>query len=416
MQGVEGVSSTLEDPGALLSKVIEWLYDEKAKQVNRNSRQEDATASQDGDQGQDPNRLARPRSDSRASEGELALDKLERILAGYTAAGRESISGQPGSHRTPFAVLRKSSIGRRFKPTSMTISSDLEQDSELFVPSVEATLDNSKALAYSGGNAESDIDCVANSKDKENWTSFKREIVRLTHTLKLKRWKRVPIESGADISVERLSGALTNAVYVVSPPKRMPEYSPANESGTSSTGLRPPPKLLLRIYGPQVEHLIDRESELSILRRLAKKSIGPRLLGTFKNGRFEEFLYAHTLTPEDMRIPDTSKQIANECGSCTTVLSSWKKKEKGDLLCGSTGTNGWTVVSKSSPGSTTRFSVSDTDIRPRRRRNLGGVAVWSVAWSGHFSARRWTNIDGISLKFMEAQRASSSNSSLHITM
>ena len=69
-------------------------------------------------------------------------------------------------------------------------------------------------------------------------------------------------------------------------------------------------KLLLRIYGPQVEHLIDRKSELQILRRLARKRIGPRLLGTFMNGRFEQFFHARTLTAKDLHIPETSKQIA----------------------------------------------------------------------------------------------------------
>jgi len=69
-------------------------------------------------------------------------------------------------------------------------------------------------------------------------------------------------------------------------------------------------KLLLRIYGPQVEHLIDREAELQILRRLARKRIGPRLLGTFSNGRFEEYFHARALTPQELRMPDTSKQIA----------------------------------------------------------------------------------------------------------
>ena len=66
----------------------------------------------------------------------------------------------------------------------------------------------------------------------------------------------------------------------------------------------------MRVYGPQVEHLIDRESELQILRRLARKRIGPRLLGTFINGRFEEFFNAQTLTAMDLRNPETSKQIA----------------------------------------------------------------------------------------------------------
>ena len=69
-------------------------------------------------------------------------------------------------------------------------------------------------------------------------------------------------------------------------------------------------KLLLRIYGPQVEHLIDRESELQILRRLARKNIGPKMLGTFTNGRFEQFFNARTLTAQDLRVPETSKQIA----------------------------------------------------------------------------------------------------------
>ena len=69
-------------------------------------------------------------------------------------------------------------------------------------------------------------------------------------------------------------------------------------------------KLLLRIYGPQVEHLIDREAELQILRRLARQRIGPRLLGTFKNGRFEEYFYAHALTPKELKTPDVYMQIA----------------------------------------------------------------------------------------------------------
>lgn len=46
------------------------------------------------------------------------------------------------------------------------------------------------------------------------------------------------------------------------------------------------------------------------MRRLARKKIGPRLLGTFTNGRFEQFFEARTLNAKDLRIPETSKQIA----------------------------------------------------------------------------------------------------------
>lgn len=33
-------------------------------------------------------------------------------------------------------------------------------------------------------------------------------------------------------------------------------------------------------------------------------------MGTFKNGRFEQYFHAKTLTSREMRIPETSKQIA----------------------------------------------------------------------------------------------------------
>lgn len=66
----------------------------------------------------------------------------------------------------------------------------------------------------------------------------------------------------------------------------------------------------MRIYGVNVDNLIDRESELQILRRLRRKNIGPRLLGCFSNGRFEEFFHAETLKPHHLRDPSISVQIA----------------------------------------------------------------------------------------------------------
>lgn len=56
--------------------------------------------------------------------------------------------------------------------------------------------------------------------------------------------------------------------------------------------------------------MIDRDVELGILKRLAQQNIGPRMLGTFDNGRFEQFFHARTLTAPDLRNPQISKQIA----------------------------------------------------------------------------------------------------------
>lgn len=139
-------------------------------------------------------------------------------------------------------------------------------------------------------------------KERAAWVTFKNDIIRIAHTLRIKGWRRVPLDSGDSIEVERLSGALTNAVYVVSPPKDL--------ANNEEDGKKKPNKLLLRVYGAQVENIIDRDNELSVLRRLARKKIGPRMLGTFENGRFEQFFNAFTLTPTDLREPDTSRQIA----------------------------------------------------------------------------------------------------------
>lgn len=202
----------------------------------------------------------------------------------------------------------KRSQRKRSLTLHRTASSDTEyHDGDIRVPTCDVVLDNSKTLGYSGGKPSASTDDFSSSNKKEEkerkaWITFKNEIIKLAHTLRLKGWRRVPLDSGEDIDVTRLSGALTNAVYVVSPPDDI------EMKGEGSN--KYPAKLLLRVYGPQAEHIIDRENELSVLRRLAKKKIGPRLLGTFTNGRFEQYLNAVTLTAADLRDPDTSKQIA----------------------------------------------------------------------------------------------------------
>ncbi|MCJ1401798.1 hypothetical protein MMC11_005015 [Xylographa trunciseda] len=306
----------------LISQILGWLHDEKRKRsrraVSRNSREDHgrpATKFQPpGQEGQSQDDEERSRRTSESSDGGLALEKLERILA-------ENMVIDPGMLKTPtrehrgFHLLRRSSSIRKLGKSVGLGSSDTEYyEGDVVVPSTEVTLDNSKTLSYAGGAVDSEKGQSGNSKrtakEKEAWLTFKSEIVRLTHTLRLKGWRRVALDRGGDIKVERLSGALTNAVYVVSPPSNLPQTNVDGTKSATAASKKVPLKLLLRIYGPQVEHLIDRESELQILRRLARKKIGPRLLGTFTNGRFEEFFHARTLTASDLRVPETSMNIA----------------------------------------------------------------------------------------------------------
>ncbi|KIX07920.1 uncharacterized protein Z518_02574 [Rhinocladiella mackenziei CBS 650.93] len=301
---------------AMLSQVVEWLQDEKTKQQRRRHRRHRHHPHHAPIPVEQSDESSSKAYDSAVeNEPDLSLEKLENILSGFTSSPLQSLHRL--AHKSSTSLSRKGSIAKKYKRGSIVPqSSDTEFfGDEILVPNVEAYLDNSKTMAFTGGSADTDTSDSAKRRDYEHWVTFKKDIVRLTHTLKLKGWRRIPIDRASDIDVARLSGALTNAVYVVRPPQDMSKYDNFH-AGTDSSAppvpvsKRRPMQLLLRIYGPQAEHLIDRDSELGILRRLARKRIGPRLLGSFENGRFEEFLHAKTLTADDLRVPETSKQIA----------------------------------------------------------------------------------------------------------
>lgn len=297
----------------MLARVGEWLDRERKKMGRRKTgrpskrAQAHAPPVKAGD-GEEPG--PRERSDSIDSQSsEVSLDRLQRIIDdSMTNLG---ISSVPPTK--PALGKRPSSRRRGHPKLSRVPSSDTEYfDGEAVVPTCEATLDNSKA-SYSGGSVTTE-DAPASLTAKETrsrhgWTTFKNEVIRLAHTLRLKGWRSVPLDGGDKIAVERLSGALTNAVYVVSPPKESELVPMASASGRPLSK-KTPKKILLRVYGPFVDQLIDRQTELKVLRRLAKKKIGPRLLGTFTNGRFEEYFNAAPLVPTEMRDPETSRQIA----------------------------------------------------------------------------------------------------------
>ncbi|KAK7742731.1 hypothetical protein SLS63_000296 [Diaporthe eres] len=309
----------------LLAQVAEWLQREKAKRDTKkprkhshhhhhhlHSRRKHKAQPEEPPVSKEPevepeveNALRRTASiDSNSSD--VSLDRLQRIIDDSMAAlGISSVPhysaklGRRLSHR-------KKTSSRSTLQLSRAYSSDTDYvDGDAIVPSCDAILDNTKTLKYSKASADDQSSVSGKREDKERqaWATFKNEIIRLAHTLRLKGWRRVALDAGDDIQVERLSGALTNAVYVVTPPENLP-------SGDSEVVKKKPQKLLLRIYGPHVENLIDRDTELSILKRLARKKIGPRMLGTFTNGRFEQFFHAVPLTPEEMRQSATSRQIA----------------------------------------------------------------------------------------------------------
>lgn len=70
------------------------------------------------------------------------------------------------------------------------------------------------------------------------------------------------------------------------------------------------PTLLIRIYGPSSGSLISRPRELHTLHILSSQyRIGPRVYGTFENGRIEEYFDSVTLTSSDIRDQKISRWV-----------------------------------------------------------------------------------------------------------
>uniref|UniRef100_A0A060T9E8 ARAD1C37510p n=1 Tax=Blastobotrys adeninivorans TaxID=409370 RepID=A0A060T9E8_BLAAD len=202
-----------------------------------------------------------------------------------------------GDYHPHQKVGKRPTLGRRSSsfqssgPESGSETPGGRRDMGLLVPNVRFFLDNKLPMSY-----------------------FKQDVLRLIHSLRISQWKRVPMEAAEDLVIKRLSGALTNSIFVVEPPAyvKSAKTTPGIEYPYQAAHAYQsrPGKLLLRVYGAQSGNLIDRDEELAILERLSQKEIGPKLLGTFSNGRFEQYLEARPLTKNDLRDPDTSCQIA----------------------------------------------------------------------------------------------------------
>ncbi|KAF7982269.1 hypothetical protein HWV62_29515 [Athelia sp. TMB] len=123
--------------------------------------------------------------------------------------------------------------------------------------------------------------------------TFSPKLLCILRTLNIPSWQEIDIEPSS-VKLFKASGSLTNAVFFVSCPS-LPRL----------------PTLLLRIYGPSSGAFISRTRELHILRILqsSRYRIGPRVYGTFGNGRVEEYFDSTTLTAADMRDARVSRWI-----------------------------------------------------------------------------------------------------------
>mmetsp|Transcript_131879 Transcript_131879/g.299823 ORF Transcript_131879/g.299823 Transcript_131879/m.299823 type:complete len:407 (-) Transcript_131879:133-1353(-) len=101
-----------------------------------------------------------------------------------------------------------------------------------------------------------------------------------------------------DFRVISVTGGITNLLFKV-----------------ESTGSNAPNPVLVRIFGEAGDKVCDRVAENLVFAELAEKELAPKLLGTFANGRVEEFYEGmRSLDPEEMlsdtNVPRIARQLA----------------------------------------------------------------------------------------------------------
>ena len=242
----------------IISQVTDWLHAEKSKRaIRRGLRTRDHGKAP---QGADHTRPLGGSLSSKAgrdsigdsvdvSDPELALDELEQILSSALKINERgpttTADDQPWPQKTRHKPLRRTSklLSRK---KSATATSDSDARDEELVPSAEVYLDNSRICRSFGDEETSRMDYISSQgRDGEEdraWADFKTDVVRLTHTLRIAGWRRVAIEQGPEIQVSRLSGALTNAVYVVLPPKVLHQTSVSRSDSNTQPMFKKSPR------------------------------------------------------------------------------------------------------------------------------------------------------------------------------
>ncbi|KIY51338.1 choline kinase, cytoplasm [Fistulina hepatica ATCC 64428] len=121
---------------------------------------------------------------------------------------------------------------------------------------------------------------------------FAATLLAIMQDLAIPSWSKPAIAPHL-LDITKVSGALTNSIFFV--------------SCSVVPGVH---NILLRIYGASSGSLISRPRELHTLHVLSSRyRLGPRVYGTFENGRLEEYFDSTTLSAADLRDPSISSWI-----------------------------------------------------------------------------------------------------------
>jgi len=163
----------------IIDKCSKWLENERIKRGARRERRRKKREERKS-----------PETDSSSLDSaDESLDILEALL-------QQQPPRPPPQPRMSLQPRKSSGRNRRSLLFNGTTPSDTEyaSDGEALVPTCEEWLKTSEEIGMD---------------------EFKLEVLKLAHTLRCKGWRRVDLGKSKEVGIERISGALTNAV---SPP------------------------------------------------------------------------------------------------------------------------------------------------------------------------------------------------------
>lgn len=183
----------------LLEQLKAWAHAERQRQKNRRDKKAKGAeqrrvvaASSHGD-GAHREQFGRPVSPVSSGDeaAQAAMDAFEALVAAAEISHLDEQPKRPSAHGRN---SRKRSTRSRSLKGGHNSDTDYASDGELVVPSCEEVLQKVEEVGMD---------------------EFKSQVLRLAHTLRCKEWRRVALDRYKDISVERISGALTNMVSLL---------------------------------------------------------------------------------------------------------------------------------------------------------------------------------------------------------
>lgn len=120
------------------------------------------------------------------------------------------------------------------------------------------------------------------------------------------------LRSVEDLKIVRLSQAMSNFVFTIENKRHSLDNGNLSGKDLSTFHKKEPQKILLRIYGEQMEHLLPPGRELKWCLLFSELGIGAKIYCAFANGRFEEYFDSEMLNALSLRDANISCRIASK--------------------------------------------------------------------------------------------------------